>query len=152
MNAASFIKNVLYKLKLDYGTPIDIYRYGSQIVDTRTGIIEKPKTVIKISLAVVLDNTTKRQFKPTTQFGYGGYYDTDKHVCILDAEDVPFDFKPAMEDYIVHNNTRWTISSISELISSYGWLIMMKDTKGVPPAQLLTETVCTDLDIDQGAH
>jgi thioester reductase-like protein len=151
---ASYIKNVLYKLKLDYGTPIDIYRYGSQTVDTRTGKIEKPKTVIKLSLAVVLDNGSKREFVPSknADFNYGGYFDTDKHVCIIDAEDVPFNFVPTMEDYIVHNNTRWAISSITELISAYGWVIMMKDTQGVPPAQLLSDSVCTDLDIDQGAH
>lgn len=151
---AAYIKNVLYKLKLDYGTPIDIYRYGSQTVDTRIGEIVKSKTVINLSLAIVLDNGSKRQFidPKNRKFAYGGYFDTDKHVCIIDAEDVPIDFTPTMEDYIVHNSTRWAISSITELISAYGWIIMMKDTQGVPPAQLLGESVCTDLDIDQGAH
>lgn len=151
---ASFVKNVLYKLKLDYGTPVDIYRYESQTIDTRTGKIEKPKTVISVALAIVLDNSTKRQFNLTMnrKFDYGGHHDTDKHVCIIDAEDLPVDFKPSMEDFIVHNGTRWTISSISELISSYGWQIVMKDTKGVPPTQLLSEAVCTNLDIDQGVH
>lgn len=151
---ASYIKNVLYKLKLDYGTPIDIYRYGSQTVDTRTGEIEHPKTVINIALAVVLDEGSKRQFVPSknTNFDYGGYFDTDKHVCIIDAEDVPCDFTPTLEDYIVHAQKRWAISSITELISSYGWVILMKETQGVPPAQLLGEEICDNLDIDQGAH
>ena len=150
---AAYIKNVLYKLKLDYGTPIDIYRYGSQTVDTRTGEIAKPKTVLNVSLAVVLNEGSKRQFKPAnSQFNYGGHFDTAKHVCILDAEDVPVDFVPNMEDYIVHNGTRWAISSITELISGYGWVITMTDTQGVPPAQLLSDSACTELDIDQGMH
>lgn len=120
---AAYIKNVLYKLKLDYGTPIDIYRYGSQTVDTRTGEIVKPKTVTNVSLAVVLDQGSKRQFTPSLDrnFAYGGYYDTDKHICIIDAEDI--DFTPTMEDYIVHNGTRWAITNITELISAYGWII-----------------------------
>ncbi len=150
---ATYIKNVLYRLKLDYGTPIDIYRYGSQTVDTRTGVIEKPKTVINISLAVVLDQGSKRQFVfDGTQFKYGGYFDTDKHVCIIDVEDVPVDFTPTMEDYIVHDGKRWAISSITELISEYGWVLMMKETQGVPPAQLLGESVCDNLELDQGTH
>ena len=150
---ASYIKNVLYRLKLDYGTPIDIYRYGSQTVDTRTGEIVKPKTVINIQLAVVLDEGSKRQFVyRDREFNYGGYFDTDKHACIIDAEDVPCDFIPTMEDYIVHAQKRWAVSSITELISSLGWVIMMKETQGVPPAQLLGESVCDNLDIDQGAH
>lgn len=151
---ASYIKNVLYKLKLDYGTPIDIYRYGSQIIDTRTGEIEKPKIVINLSLAVVLDEGSKRQFVPSLDrnFAYGGYFDTAKHVCVIDAADVPVDFTPTIEDYIVHNGARWAISSITELISGYGWLITLKETQGVPPAQLLSESVCTDLEVQQGAH
>jgi len=150
---ASYIKNVLYKLKLDYGTPIDIYRYGSQTVDTRTGEVEKPKTVLNVPLAVVLDEGSKRRFVSSgNQFNYGGQFDTAKHVCILDAEDVPVDFTPTMEDYIVHNGTRWAISSVTELISSFGWILTMTDTQGVPPAQLLSDSVCTELDIDQGAH
>ena len=153
--SASFIKNVLYKLKLDYGTPVDIYRYASQTVDTRTGVIDKPKTVINVSLALVYENAADRERKRTpmpreTFFNYGGYHDIAEHMCVVDAEDLPEDFVPTVEDYIVHDGTRWAISSVCELIHSLGWVIYMKDTEGVPPAQLLEDRACSDLKIGQG--
>jgi hypothetical protein len=150
-----FIKQILYKFKLDYGNPIDIYRYGSQTVDTRTGEIDKPKTVINIPLAIILDTGgSKRQFHSTfnRKFDYGGDFDTSIQGCVIDSEDVPIGFEPTLEDYIVHLGKRWAIKSINPILNDCGWYLDIKQTEGTPPEQLLGESVCNDLEVQHGAH
>lgn len=150
-----FIENIFYKFKLDYGNPVDIYRYRSQTIDTKTGNIDRPKTVINIPLAIILDTGgSKRQFHDTfnRKFNYGGNYDTAVQGCVIDVNDVPLDFELTMEDYIVHLGKKWTIVSLSPIINNLGWYLDLKETQGLPPSQLLNESICADLDIAQGAR
>ncbi len=158
MNSLSYIRNVLYKLKLDYGFPLDIYRFTSQEVNTKTGVKTVTRQKIEIPLAVILVENDARKFAysrafiaENRQFTIGGYFDVGTRVCILDAEDLPVDFIPQLDDYFVAEQIRYQVSKVGNLMGDYGFLVAVKETKGMEPFQVLNETVASCVGIKQGA-
>lgn len=158
MNSLSYIRNLMYKLKLDYGFPLDIYRFTGQVIDTKTGEKTVTRLKIEVPLAVILVENDARKFSysrafiaENRQFTFGGYFDVGTRVCILDAEDLPVDFVPKNDDYCVAQQIRYQISKVGNLMGDYGFLVAMKETKGTEPLQVLNETVTSCVDLKQGA-
>lgn len=158
MNSLSFIRNVLYKLKLDYGFPLDIYRFTSQAIDTKTGKKTVTRQKVEVPLAVILAENDARKFAysrafiaENRQFTIGGYFDVGTRVCILDAEDLPLDFIPQLDDYFVAEQIRYQVSKVGNLMGDYGFLVAVKETKGLEPLQVLHESITSSVGLKQGA-
>lgn len=158
MNNLSYIQNVMYKLKIDYGVPIDIYRFTSQTIDPGLGTIQQTRIKVEIPLAVIMSEQDSRKFSysrafiaENRAFTFGGYYDVGIRMCIIDALDLPVDFIPQIDDYFVADGQRYQVSKSTSLIDDYGFLIALKETKGLEPFQVINIPVRTKMHLKQGA-
>jgi hypothetical protein len=159
MNSLSYIQNVLYKLKLDYGFPIDIYRFTSQVIDTATGAIQQTRIKVEIPLAVIMSEQDSRKFSysrafiaENRAFTFGGYFDVGIRVCIVDAQDLPVDFIPQIDDYFVAEEIRYQVSKVGNLMGDYGFLVALKETKGLEALQIIDLAVCSNVQLGQGVR
>jgi hypothetical protein len=159
MNSLSYIQNVMYKLKLDYGFPIDLYRFTSEDIATDTGVITRTRVKYEIPLAVIMSEQDSRKFAysrafiaENRAFTYGGYFDVGIRMCILDAMDLPVAFVPLVDDYLVAEEIRYQVTHVGNLMGDYGFLMALKETKGLEPFQILTIPVCSKVCLRQGTN
>lgn len=159
MNSLSYIRNVLYKLKLDYGFPIDLYRFTGQDVNTATGTITRTRIKVEVDLAVIMSEQDSRKFAysrafiaENRAFTFGGYFDVGVRMCILDALDLPEEFVPKIDDYLVAEGIRYQVTHVTNLMGDYGFLMAVKETKGLEPFQILNIPVHSKVCLRQGAN
>lgn len=117
----SFIKNVVYNLKRNYGQKVVVYRKESDIIDVETGKIKRNLIRIQINRAIVLTSKdyTKFQHDITPkiigrQFNYGGFFDLSDRLLILDRKDLPKGFTLKGDDYFIIKNARYNIHIVHQ--------------------------------------
>lgn len=144
---------------MDYGFPIDLYRFTSEDINTSTGNIFRTRIKIEIPLAVIMSEEDSRKFAysrafiaENRAFTYGGYFDVGVRMCILDAIDLPVGFVPLVDDYLVSENIRYQVSKVGNLMGDYGFLMALKETKGLEPFQVLNIPVCSTMCLKQGVN
>jgi len=159
MNQLSFVKQVIYKLKRAYGYPISIYRFKSQSVDVDTGKYNSERLRLDVRKAVILPSALLRKFSydlsyiaANKNFAYGGHYDVDTRLMIVDGVDLPKNFVLMHEDYIVHDRHYYVLRQVEAITENLGYLITAKETEGTPPFQILDETVVSNLNPVQGGN
>ena len=132
-----FIRKVIYGLKRRYSADIVYHRLNSSGTNYDTGVREVDTTAYRIRKSIALPAKLGREMTKNISmisgnklFAWGGTYDAAVRVFIIDSYDLPRDFVPQMDDYIVYNNYRYTIKDITIFEQNAGWLITAKTDIG----------------------
>lgn len=155
-NKLRFIRRVLYSLKRDYGTPMDLYQLISSETNPKTGKVTLDRRRISIRKAIILPSVLARKFSydlsyiaANKNFTYGANYDINSRTVIVEANDLPSDIEIKIDDWVVIENRRYEIKSSERLEHGYGFLLSLKETLGALPLQSLLLSVNNKLHIEQ---
>lgn len=129
----SFIKNVIYQLKKEYGKYITIYKNTSNTVDFDTGIKNTVVTFRRVKKAVLLPSNLIRTFVYKSgldpDFKEGGFIDINDRIMLIDAKDLR-NFDLTMDDYIVYSNKRWQVIKVTEFEDQAAYLVQLRVSEG----------------------
>jgi len=158
-NSLGFVKRLLYQLKQDYGSMIHIYKTISSDIDLKTGKTVVNRTVHKVRKAIVLPSILARKFSydlsfiaANKNFTYGGFYDVNTRLVILDRIDLPKNYALAIEDYVIIGTKRYDVKQFEVLEHDQGYLLTVKETVGMKAHQILTYKVVSNLPVVQQAQ
>ena len=126
------IDALIYKLKREYGVPIFLRQPIVNDVDVTTGEQIRRYNVVSIRRAVLLPSNTVRDFvydltyvAANKNFAYGGFFDKDSRVFIIDEKNV----LPDTSWHMIYQEQKYDIVSVD---NSGPLLIAAKAIKGVP--------------------
>ena len=137
------MKALLYRLKRDYGNPIEIYKQGAPTLDTQTGARTVPATVTNVVAAVLsakFARDTVRNVAVTganREFAFGGQFDTDMRVFLIARADAPGLLLTA-DDWIVYSGVKYGIKQIETFEFEMGWVVTAKALIGERPARIIS--------------
>jgi len=147
-NQLGFIKVLLYKLKRDYGEPLEVYRLNSSVANLQTGKKTVSKTRYAIPRAIVMTSDLERLavFSHTfliadKQFAYGAFFDADAKNFIIDYRDLPQGFTFDLNDWVVWDGQRYEIKKVMEAEHGMAVMLLCRSVKGQPPAQVFELSV-----------
>lgn len=147
-----YVRNLLYKLKRQYGAKVTIYKTLTSEVDPKTGERTTTRQVVQIRHAVVLPDTLARKFAyehsflaANRAFTYGAQWDVGQRLCIIDGEDLPRDFLIEIETSVVFENQRYTVKTADRLDIGFGYLLTLVRTEGNFPLQIHDLTICHEM-------
>jgi hypothetical protein len=154
MNQLSYVRDVLYQLKRDYGFPIDIYQKTETKVDFITGRKLTERKKYHIHKAIVLPTVLIRKYsqilyREQKDMKYGGYYDVSARMVIIDRRDLPKTVVLTIDDYALYDQGRYEFKSVDELEHRQGYVLMIQETKGTLPREVLTASVSQLLSLSQ---
>lgn len=112
MNNLRHIRNVIYRLKRNFGSAIKIITVSEPDVDYETGITTPNETETSIRYALVLPvQVAMESFINVPKFNYGAVEDANTRVVVIDRQD--YSTEPSVNDYIEYEGLRWAIKSIN---------------------------------------
>lgn len=143
------VRQSIYQLKKEYGSPVDVYKLDSATTNYKTGVKSATKSVIRVRLAVVMPASTLRKqsmgisylsaSKPFASQGGQGW-DSTTRAFIFEGRDLPgYDWE--VEDWIVYRDRRYDVAEIESLEYDAGWLIIGKEVKGAVPERIIQMNV-----------
>lgn len=130
------VRLILYKLKRDYGFPVDLYRSISNF-NPATGEKNITKTKYSINRAVVLPADLSRKFAydlgylaANKNFTYGAGYDINQQGILIDTIDLPIDFKINLDDYIICDHKRYDIKTVDTAEHKLAYFLIVRGVEG----------------------
>ena len=150
-------REMLYQLRMDYGTPTDVYRIITADTDVN-GIRSWTRKRFYVPKGILLPLMLVRKFfydlsfiAANKNFTYGGNIDLKQRTLILDQTELPRDFEITTEDMIVCNMTRYAVKDALDLDFKLGYLLSLTNLVGSQPYQDLSIRVGNPMPIYQGA-
>lgn len=148
-NQLRYMRTVMYRMKRDYGSEIGLYHRTEGSVDYTTGRKETSHTVVKIKRAIVLPAKRSDQFvydlsfiAANKNFTYGGIFEIGLRQVIIDGRDLPKGYVwDHPNTYVIYNNERYEIQTVTDLTGGHGYFMIMKQTEGAPKYQDVDLTV-----------
>ncbi len=141
-NHLRFIRNILYRLKRDWGSLVDIYNESADTVDLMTGnrTVTKSKWTVRRGIclpsAIHRDSILASAMKNV--FEYGGTLQLGDKTVLLDRRDLPKGFKLGTENwYMVIDSLRYEIVRVEEYENQAAYLVVLKHTTGTQVAQFV---------------
>ncbi len=137
-NVLRQIRNIVYRLKRQYGVPAVIeYRTAADAYDLELGTITRTTTRINVKRAILLPQTIKTDFvydlsfiAANKNFTYGGEFQTGTRIFIIDAKDLPSNFVIDQEMQLIVSSRKFTISESTKTEGGYSWLVKAKQVLG----------------------
>lgn len=124
-----YVDSILYTLGRTHGQEI-VYR---QVVETgldlESGATTYSTTDYTVSHAIVMTIAKIRQHELSglsPNFKYGATWDESVRVVIIRANNLPTDFKPTLDDYVVFEDLTWQVISADLLVENAGFAIVVK--------------------------
>jgi hypothetical protein len=131
------IRQALYALKRGFGSTVKLYKLKDTETDYETGTKTIDSSVITIHRCIVLPARIQREVVNTISiisanksFVYGGSYDADTRIFVIDARDLPKGYVIQVDDWLEFDNYRFNPKTIEELEQHTGWTITAKRVIG----------------------
>lgn len=131
------IHQTLYTLKRGFGNTVKIYKLIDTTTDYKTGITTESSSSITIGRCIVLPARVQREvvqsisiISANKEFAYGGSYDADTRIFIIDSKDLPKGHVIQNDDWVEFDNYRYNPKTIEELVQHTGWLVTAKRVVG----------------------
>jgi len=126
----------LYQLKKDLGVgPVDFYKYGGTETDLSTGERILTRTKATVELAIPLTTQTKRRIIQTIskigaakEFVYGGYFDRDSKIFIIDRRDLPFELN--LDDWFIFDGKKFQVKEFDEWDTAAIYVVLGQRQRG----------------------
>ena len=146
------VRQTIYQLKIEYGSPVDVYKLDAAATNYKTGVKSATKSVIRVRNAVVMPASTVRKMfqgisylsasKPFASQGGQGWDGTSR-AFLFEGRDLP-GYVWQVEDWIIHRDRRYDVAQIEALDYDTGWLIIGKEVKGAVPERIIELNVVDD--------
>ena len=143
MNLNQRMKALLYRLKRDYGGPIEIYKQGTPTFDAQTGARAVPASVVNVVAAVLPAKIARETIRNVAvtganrEFAFGGAFDTSMRVFLVQSTDAP-GLTLTEDDWIVFNGVKYGIKQLDTFEFDMGWIITGKALVGERPARTIS--------------
>lgn len=155
-HALQMIRRVLYSVKRQYPTRVVIHRRSNKTYDPETGAKTASVESWEVDRAIMLQGDTSRKFvydltfiANNKDFTYGGHFDTKKRRLIVDRQDLPADFEPKKDDYIVAEGQRYEIENIEDFEYKAAIVYTMEHVIGSENVAVEEQSVWSTLHIGQ---
>jgi hypothetical protein len=125
----------LYRLKRDYGSPLDIYKCLNAETDTQTGARVITVQVAHIPLAVCLPTTQRR--KEALRGKKEGAYDVCVREFIVPRADAGDLTTLTDDDWVVAGGRRFQVAAVEDYGVIGAWLITGRELVGEVPQQIV---------------
>jgi len=120
----SHLKQFIYNMKQKYGQPLYIYRILSSVADDVTGQKSVEIQSTPIPRAVIVPDNLQRKFAydlgylaANKNFTYGGWYDPEAIMIMLENSDFKVLSNLVLDDYILYQGKRYQITKCNRLDS-----------------------------------
>lgn len=129
-NQINFIKSMLYNLTKEYGTTVQLRREIVGVTNYTTGSKSIEPYVINIKRVIRFPEQSSRLsnldfiFK---KFSLPTLPDVHSRQFIINAKNLPTDFKPKQEDVITVGSIGFRIAKVEELDYQLGYLISAEE-------------------------
>jgi len=140
-NVLRQIKLIIYRLKRNYGVTVVLRQINSSSQNRSTGVLTVARTATTINRAILLPTRLQRDFTydlsfiaANKNFTYGGLFDTNVRVLIIDAKDLPSGYTSSLDDYFVYSGEKYEIVSVEKCEGDTAVLFRIKQATnaGVP--------------------
>lgn len=125
------VRNLIYKLKREYGQPAILRRETATSKDYGTGVSTISIADYSIKKAILLPTKLKSQFSydlafiaANKNFTYGGLYDQTNRIIMLDARDISI--KPQTNDQIVFGSNKYIIIDFINALDDDVYILITK--------------------------
>jgi hypothetical protein len=145
------IRQALYALKRGFGSTVKLYKLNTTSTDYKTGIKTSGSTFITIHRCIILPARIQREVMSAItgnrEFPYGGSYDADTRIFVIDSRDLPKGYVIQNDDWLEYDNYRYNPKIVEELEQHTGWTITAKRVIGptVTDALVLSEPEFTEV-------
>ena len=137
-NVLRQVKLIIYRLKRNFGVSIQLVRLSDITNNIRTGAMSQTKQTISIVRAIMTATRQLRDFvydlayiAANKNFTQGGYFDASDWTAIIDAKDLPRDFVPTLDDYIIYDGKKYNFKEVHPVAKKYAWLIILKQVEAI---------------------
>jgi len=127
----------LYRLKRDYGGPIDIYQLVRSETDSRTGVTTLATKVTHVRRAAIMPATQSRKSIARGQIKSTGTYDIGICDFIIDRKDTPNLSTLTSDDWIVADGHKYQVGTVETFQVNDGWIVTGLELVGEVPQQSL---------------
>lgn len=156
MANVAFVRRVLYKLKRNYGYPLDLYKILLTQEDISTGKKTVHRARYHLHKAVILTPAElKRLYQydmsyvaVNQRFSYGGFYDTEALFLIIDRIDLPRGLELTLDDFAIYRHKRYNFDKVEPLEQDLAYMIKMRESKGGSVGEIHEVSVINTLAID----
>lgn len=131
-----FIKNVIYKLKKDYGVSLKYITISQSEVNFDTGQRNIIKSVCEF-IAVALPKTLTRKFiqdigylAANKNFTYGALNDYNDIKFIIDRDDLPSELNLEIDGYVIYNGKRYEKIQFEIIEHEVAFMLSCKNREG----------------------
>ena len=138
-NVLRQIKQIVYRLKRNYGVSIVLVRLSNLVNNVQTGKMTSDKQEISIRRGIIGPTSMLRDFvydlsfiAANKNFTYGGLFDAGTLALIVDSKDLPSGFEPNLNDYITYDSSKYTFKEVFPLAEKYAWAMTLKKVDSVP--------------------
>jgi len=136
-NRLRFIRRTIYRLKRQYGLPVDLYSQTLGATNLETGAKSSTLDKVVIKRAIVQPARNHRDFvydlayiSANKDFTTGGFFDASDRRIIIDARDLPSSWVMDADQFVIYNNQRYDIKSFYEFEEGMGYILVVRATIG----------------------
>ncbi len=133
MTNVLFIRDLIYRLKQDYGQCMDLYVPTSSFQDYGTGQQIVSRRKVRISKVILLTEILQRRFVHDVafltagrNFAYGGLFEEGMRTIIVAGTDIPKGVKINDSTFFTYLHVRYDVVKVEELEHRCGFIISMK--------------------------
>ena len=131
----NFIRQTIRNLKHAYGEPCIITVVESEETNFNTGNTNTYTTDYTVRKAIEVPQNSGRKFAydiaylaANKNFTYGGQFDVDAKILLVDAQDLPKTFVPTFDNIITFRGIKYKIAKIDMMAEKVGWIFIIKGT------------------------
>lgn len=119
MNTLRQIRQIVYRLKREFGTPATLIKLYINDLDIQTGVVSRSVVEYPISRVVILPRVVVREF-----LSKGNLADESKTTCLIDRRDISVDITAT--DRIRIRGDEYAIAPIQTDLEDENYLLELK--------------------------
>lgn len=151
------IERILYKLQRRFGLPSQYCVFQSGTPNRKTG---EPgadtKTIVDVRRTICFGVDVKQKFEydlgyvaANKNFTYGAIYTAGDMFFLYRASDLPDEFNPKTQDYVIYQSRKYALNEWTELDAKAGYMFHCRQTKGTIPETIYNQYYTERLEFTQ---
>lgn len=152
-------RKIMYALKRGYGERVVLHRLlPGDTKDVTTGKTVRRFKAYEFRKAPILPNNMDRVFvydldwiQAGRNFTKGGFFDRNARKVVLDGRDLPKNFSPDLNDFIVIRGQRFMVKKIEELERLSAFLLTISTVENQAREKWVMFKTCIDFDASASA-
>jgi len=124
------VRNIIYNLKRQYPSSVELRKVTLTEVDRETGEQSSKTRILKIRRGVVLPAKSIPDFiydlsfiASNKNFTYGGFFNTQTRTVLIDGKDLPLDFEIDYNTKFIHKKNSYEIKNINPTVDGRSFIL-----------------------------